>query len=73
MILSHHERHDGSAYPRGLQKEEILLSARIFAIADTLDAITSNRPYRRATSFQVARETIISLSGSQFDPKVVLV
>jgi HD-GYP domain-containing protein (c-di-GMP phosphodiesterase class II) len=73
MILSHHERYDGGGYPRGLQKEEILLSARIFAIADTLDAITSSRPYRRATSFQVARETIISLSGSQFDPKVVLV
>jgi putative nucleotidyltransferase with HDIG domain len=71
MILSHHERYDGGGYPRGLKGEEILLSARIFAIADTLDAITSNRPYHRASSFQSARETIRHLSGSQFDPRLV--
>ena len=73
IILSHHERYDGGGYPRGLKGEEILLSARIFAVADTLDAITSDRPYRRAASFEVARETIRHLSGSQFDPRVVSV
>ena len=73
MVLAHHERFDGKGYPRGLQGEAILLSARIFAVADTLDAITSNRPYRRASSFGKARETIRHLSGSQFDPRVVRV
>ena len=73
IILSHHERYDGGGYPRGLKGEEILLSARIFAVADTLDAITSDRPYRRAASFEAARETIRHLSGSQFDPRVVSV
>ncbi len=71
IVLSHHERYDGGGYPRGLKGEEILLSARIFAVADTLDAITSDRPYRRASPFDAARETIRHLSGSQFDPKVV--
>jgi putative nucleotidyltransferase with HDIG domain len=71
IILMHHERYDGGGYPRGLKGEEILPGARIFAIADTLDAITSDRPYRRACSFQFARETIRGLSGSQFDPQVV--
>jgi cyclic di-GMP phosphodiesterase len=71
IVLTHHERYDGGGYPRGLKGEEILLSARIFAIADTLDAITSDRPYRRASPFQSARETIRHLSGSQFDPQVV--
>jgi response regulator RpfG family c-di-GMP phosphodiesterase len=71
IILTHHERYDGGGYPRGLKGQEILLSARIFAAADTLDAITSNRPYRRASSFESARETIARLSGSQFDPQVV--
>ena len=71
IILSHHERYDGCGYPRGLKGEEILLSARIFSIADTLDAITSDRPYRRASSFQSARETIRHLGGSQFDSQVL--
>jgi cyclic di-GMP phosphodiesterase len=71
ILLMHHERFEGGGYPRGLKGEEILLSARIFAVADTLDAITSDRPYRRASSFQSARETITRLSGSQFDPQVV--
>ncbi len=71
IVLTHHERFDGGGYPRGLKGEEILLSARIFAVADTLDAITSDRPYRRASSFESARETIRRLSGSQFDPQVV--
>ena len=73
IVLTHHERSDGGGYPRGLKGEEILLGARIFAVADTLDAITSDRPYRRASSFESARETIRHLSGSQFDPHVVSV
>jgi putative nucleotidyltransferase with HDIG domain len=71
IILTHHERYDGAGYPRRLKGEEVLLSARIFAIADTLDAITSDRPYRRASSFQSARETIRHLASSQFDPHVL--
>jgi len=71
IVLTHHERYDGHGYPRGLKGEEILLSARIFALADALDAITSDRPYRRASSFESARETIRNLSGSQFDSQVV--
>ena len=71
IVLMHHERYDGGGYLRGLKGEEILPSARIFAVADTLDAITSDRPYRRASSFESALDTIRRLSGSQFDPKVV--
>src|SRR5258708_4938063 len=71
IVLTHHERYDGSGYPRGQKGEEILLSARIFAVADTLDAITSDRPYRRASSFESAFETIRHLSGILFDPQVV--
>jgi len=71
IILMHHERYDGRGYPHGLKGEEILPGARIFAVADTLDAITSDRPYRRAASFESARDTIRRLSGSQFDPQAV--
>jgi putative nucleotidyltransferase with HDIG domain len=71
IVLMHHERYDGCGYPRGLRGSEILLGARIFAIADTLDAITSDRPYRRASAFESAREIIRQCSGSQFDPLVV--
>jgi putative nucleotidyltransferase with HDIG domain len=71
IILTHHERFDGSGYPRGLKGAEIPLGARIFSIADAFDAITSDRPYRRASSFAFARERIRSLSGQQFDPRVV--
>jgi response regulator RpfG family c-di-GMP phosphodiesterase len=70
IVLMHHERFDGSGYPRGLKGEEILLSARVFAIADTLDAITSERPYQRAASFEFAKERIRQLSGAHFDPQV---
>jgi len=73
VVLMHHERFDGSGYPRGLKGEHIPLGARIFAIADTLDAITSERPYQRASSFQFARERIQQLSGIGFDPQVVSV
>ncbi len=71
IILMHHERFDGSGYPNGIKKDAILPAARIFAVADTLDAITSERPYRRPASFESARETIRHFSGSQFDPEVV--
>jgi putative nucleotidyltransferase with HDIG domain len=71
IVYSHQEHYDGSGYPRGLKGEQIPLGARIFAVADTLDAITSDRPYRRATSFAAARLEIKRCSGTQFDPKVV--
>ena len=71
IVHSHHERFDGSGYPRGLQGEDILLGSRIFAVADALDAITSDRPYHRASSFASGRETIRKAAGKQFDPHVV--
>ncbi len=71
IILTHHERYDGSGYPRGFQAEQIPLGARIFAVADTLDAMTSDRPYRRALPFEEAWETIRRGSGRLFDPQVV--
>ena len=73
LVLMHHERFDGSGYPQGLKGEQIPLSARIFAIADTLDAVTSERPYQRACSFASAREVICRLTGTSFDPQVVKV
>ncbi len=71
IVRAHQERWDGTGYPRGLKGEEIPLGARIFAVADTLDAICSDRPYRRAQSFSAARDEIVRWSGRQFDPKVV--
>ena len=73
IVLTHHERFDGTGYPRGLAGLEIPLGARIFAVADTLDAITSDRHYRRAKSYGAAREEISRVSGSQLDPLVVSV
>jgi cyclic di-GMP phosphodiesterase len=73
IVYSHQERYDGTGYPRRLKGEEIVLGARIFAVADTLDAITSDRPYRRASSFDAARVEILRCSGSQFDPAVIKV
>ena len=73
VVLMHHERFDGGGYPHGLKGEQILPGARVFAVADTLDAITSDRPYHRASSFDSARETIRHLAGSQFDTYVVSV
>lgn len=70
IILFHHERYDGSGYPFGLQAEEIPLSARLFSLADTIDAITSDRPYRKGRSFEEALEEIRLCSGTQFDPKL---
>jgi putative nucleotidyltransferase with HDIG domain len=71
IVYSHQEHYDGSGYPRGLRGEQIPLGARIFAVADTLDAITSDRPYRKATTFAAARLEIKRCAGTQFDPKVV--
>ena len=71
IILHHHERYDGDGYPSGLSKEDIPIGARIFAITDTLDAMTSSRPYRDALPYEVAYEEIAKNSGVQFDPKVV--
>lgn len=71
IILYHHEKYDGSGYPRGLKKEDIPLEARIFALADALDAITSHRPYRPEQDFLTARQEIVSHTGTQFDPLVV--
>ncbi|HVH72271.1 MAG TPA: HD-GYP domain-containing protein [Candidatus Dormibacteraeota bacterium] len=71
MILTHHERCDGSGYPHGLKAEQIPPAARIFAVADTLDAITSDRPYRRASPFQKGLDIISREAGRLFDPQVV--
>jgi len=71
IILYHHERYDGTGYPKGLKKEEIPVEARIFGVADALDAITSYRPYRKERDFKTAKKEIQSHSGKQFDPRVV--
>ena len=71
IVLQHHERFDGKGYPRGLAADEILLGARIFVLADTFDAMTSDRPYRKALTVEAAREEIIRCSGTQFDPRCV--
>jgi putative nucleotidyltransferase with HDIG domain len=73
IVYSHQEKWDGTGYPRGLKGEEIPLGARIFSIADTLDAITSDRPYRPAQSLGAARKEIEVWSGRQFDPEIVKV
>jgi cyclic di-GMP phosphodiesterase len=71
IVYSHQEYFDGSGYPRRLKSDQIPLGARIFAVADTLDAIISDRPYRAARSITAAREEINRCKGSQFDPEVV--
>src|SRR5207248_2500569 len=73
IVLAHQEFYDGSGYPRGLRGDQIPLGARIFTIADSLDAMISDRPYRRALPMSHAREEIKRCSGSQFDPEVVKV
>jgi HD-GYP domain-containing protein (c-di-GMP phosphodiesterase class II) len=67
----HHERFDGKGYPMGLKGEEIPLAARIILIADTFDAMTSTRPYRKGLSYDVAYDELIQFSGTQFDPQMV--
>jgi len=71
IILHHHERWDGRGYPLGLRGEQISQGARAFAIADAIDAITQDRPYRRGRSFDEAREEILLHRGTQFDPDAV--
>jgi HD-GYP domain-containing protein (c-di-GMP phosphodiesterase class II) len=71
IVLTHHERFDGGGYPRGLKGAEILISSRIFSVADSFDAITSDRPYRKASSFRSGIEVIRQCSGTQFDPEAV--
>jgi HD-GYP domain-containing protein (c-di-GMP phosphodiesterase class II) len=68
---SHHEKWDGTGYPRGLKGEEIPMSARLFAIADVWDAVTSDRPYRAAWTKEQAAAYIREQSGKHFDPQVV--
>lgn len=70
VVASHHERWDGKGYPRGLAGEAIPLAARIFAVVDAFDAMTNDRPYRRALSFEHATREIEAQAGSQFDPAV---
>jgi len=71
IVYCHEERYDGSGYPRNLKREDIPLGARLFMVIDTLDAITSDRPYRKAQSFDIAKQEIIKMTGSQFDPLAV--
>ncbi len=71
VVRHHHERWDGTGYPDGLAGEEIPLAARVFSVADTLDALTTDRPYRPASTWSHAREEIQRVSGTQFDPAVV--
>jgi ribonuclease P protein subunit RPR2 len=72
VIRSHHERWDGGGYPDGLAREDIPVSARVFAVADTLDALTTRRPYREPSSIAHAREIIEAGSGTHFDPQVIV-
>jgi len=71
VVGQHHERYDGSGYPNHLRGDQIHIHARIFAVADAFDAMTSDRPYRAAQSYEKACEEIVAKSGSDFDPRVV--
>jgi putative nucleotidyltransferase with HDIG domain len=71
LVREHHERWDGRGYPQGLKREEIYIGARIFAVIDTYDAMTSDRPYRKALSHEAACKEIHDMDGTQFDPVVV--
>jgi len=71
VVRSHHERWDGTGYPDQLEGEAIPLAARVFAVADTLDALTTDRPYRAGSSFADAREIIRENAATQFDPRMV--
>ena len=73
IVYAHQERYDGTGYPRGLKGDEIPLGARVVSIADTLDAMTSDRPYRPAQSLEAARKEIERWSGRQFDPQIARV
>jgi ribonuclease P protein subunit RPR2 len=71
VVRHHHERWDGTGYPDGLAGDSIPSAARVFAVADALDALTTDRPYRPASSFAAARDEIRRSVGSQFDPEVI--
>jgi putative nucleotidyltransferase with HDIG domain len=71
IVLQHQEKWDGTGYPAGLAGEEIVVGARVFHIVDTMDAITSDRPYRKARSFGEACAEVVRCRGTQFDPQVV--
>ena len=71
IVLQHQEKWDGTGYPGGLRGDEIVIGARIFHVVDTIDAITSDRPYRRARPFADARAEILRCTGTQFDPRIV--
>ncbi|HVI96977.1 MAG TPA: HD domain-containing phosphohydrolase [Anaeromyxobacter sp.] len=71
IVMQHQEKWDGSGYPTGLKGDAIVIGARIFHVVDTLDAMTSDRPYRKARPFSDAREEIRRCAGTQFDPSVV--
>lgn len=71
IVLHHQERYDGAGYPQGLKRDEIVIGARIFAIVDTYDSMTTDRPYRKALTDKDAREEILRCRNSQFDPVVV--
>jgi HD-GYP domain-containing protein (c-di-GMP phosphodiesterase class II) len=71
MIRHHHENFDGSGYPDGLAGDDIPMGARIIMIADTIDAMTTDRPYRRAMSLSRAIEELEAFAGRQFDPQLV--
>jgi len=70
VVGQHHEKFDSTGYPAGLSKEQIHINARIFAVADAFDAITSDRPYRAARDYDVARNEIVAHAGRHFDPDV---
>ncbi|MCF6362047.1 MAG: HD-GYP domain-containing protein [Gammaproteobacteria bacterium] len=71
IVLSHEERYDGGGYPHSLAGDDITWGARLFAVIDTLDAMTSDRPYRQGLPFDEAKAEILRMSGSQFDPRAV--
>jgi HD-GYP domain-containing protein (c-di-GMP phosphodiesterase class II) len=73
VCKEHHERWDGKGYPDGLAGEQICIGARIFSVVDAYDAITSDRPYRKARSSKIARDEIARHAGTQFDPRVAQV
>jgi HD-GYP domain-containing protein (c-di-GMP phosphodiesterase class II) len=70
-VRHHHERWDGTGYPDGLAGENIPIPARVFAVADTLDALTTDRPYRAASTWAQARLVIREQAGTQFDPAIL--
>ncbi len=71
IVLAHQEKYDGTGYPAGKKGLEIPLGARIFSVVDTFDAMTSDRPYRKALPYEKARDEVLKFSGTQFDPEVV--